>query len=201
MVGVQVGAVATAENQSFSGEKTAFGIDSQIDGNSIFPALIMSVLQRLFADRKEFAFIVGRSRRLGKPAYFRRPEQILLTGTQAGYIRFDFFVSLYGKAFFEIFISTNRGIVIFLSPFRIGGHVYQTFQDTCLQLTCMFGVQFDFFQAGGEVYFIQKFCNIHRSYRNLFKCAKLILFIGISIFFLFFFYLYVRIGEKNRNLN
>lgn len=101
MVGVQVGAVATAENQSFSGEKTAFGIDSQIDGNSIFPALIMSVLQRLFADRKEFAFIVGRSRRLGKPAYFRRPEQILLTGTQAGYIRFDFFVSLYGKAFLK----------------------------------------------------------------------------------------------------
>ena len=31
----------------------------------------------------------------------------------------------------------------------------------------MFSVQFDFFQAGGEVYFIQKFCNIHRSYRNL----------------------------------
>ena len=73
MVGVQVGAVATAENQSFSGKKTAFGIVSQIDGNSIFPALIMSVLQRLFADRKEFAFIVGRSRRLGKPAYFRGP--------------------------------------------------------------------------------------------------------------------------------
>jgi len=57
------------------------------------------------------------------------------------------------------------------------------------------------FNRGSKLYFIQKFGNIHRSYRNLVKCAKLIVLIGISIVFLFVFDLYVRIGEKNRNLN
>ena len=42
-------------------------------GDGVFAALIVGVLQGLFADRQEFAFIIGCSRRLGKPAYFRGP--------------------------------------------------------------------------------------------------------------------------------
>lgn len=94
---------------------------------------------------------------------FPKAKADLLTGTQAGYIRFYFFVSLYGKALLEIFISTDRGIVMLLSPFRVCRCPDEALQYKLLQFTGMAGVLFDFFQTGSKIYLIQKLCNIHRS--------------------------------------
>ena len=61
MVGVEVRTMAASQNQPFSREKVAVRIDAEVKCRSIFTASIVNVFQSFFADRQEFAFIIGRS--------------------------------------------------------------------------------------------------------------------------------------------
>ena len=121
MVGVEVRTMATPENQSLAGEKMAIRIDAEIKSCRVFSSSVMNVFKCLFADGKEFTFIISRSGGFCKPAYLRWPKQILFPGSQTFYIRFDFFVCLDRNTFSEIFIVTDRGIIVLSSPFSLSG--------------------------------------------------------------------------------
>ena len=73
------------------------------------------------ADGKEFTFIISRSGGFCKPAYLRWPKQILFPSSQTFYIRLNFFVCLDRNTFTEIFIVTDRGIIVLSSPFCLSG--------------------------------------------------------------------------------
>ena len=62
MVGVEVRTMATPENQSLAGEKMAIRIDAEIKSCRVFSSSVMNVFQCLFADGKEFTFIISRRR-------------------------------------------------------------------------------------------------------------------------------------------
>lgn len=156
MVGVQVGAVATAENQSFSG-KNGF--------RDWFPDRWQQHLSRLDNEclaetlcwPEGICFYRWLFPKTWQTNIFPTARANFVHRHASGLHKVWFLRKSVWEGVFEIFISTNRGIVIFLSPFRIGGHAYQTFQDTCLQLTCMFSVQFDFFQAGAKYTLFRSF--------------------------------------------
>src|SRR3712207_1948990 len=111
--------MAPSQNQSFTREQAAIWIDSKIKSHGIFTPSVMSVLQRLFAHREKFTFIVCRSRRFGKPAYLRRPKQVLLARSEALYVGFDIFVCLYRETVSEVFIVAYGNIVVSFPPFRL----------------------------------------------------------------------------------
>ena len=121
MVGVEVRTMATPENQSLAGEKMAIRIDAEIKSCCVFSSSVMNIFQRFLADRKEFTFIISRSGRFCKPAYLRWPKQILFPSSQTFYIRLNFFVCLDRNTFTEIFIVTDRGIIVLSSPFCLSG--------------------------------------------------------------------------------
>ena len=61
MIGIEVRTVASSQNQPFSREKVAVRIDTKIECRSVFTASVVNVFQCFFADRQEFALIIGRS--------------------------------------------------------------------------------------------------------------------------------------------
>ena len=58
MIGIQIWAVATTQNQSFSGKEVTIRVDTEIKCSSIFPSSVVNILQRLLTDRKKFTFII-----------------------------------------------------------------------------------------------------------------------------------------------
>ena len=113
---------------SFTGKETTFGVHAKVDCSCIFSAPVMNILQGFLADREEFTLIVCCTRRFGKPAYLRRPQQVLFARAETLYIRFNFFVGLYGEAIFKVFVIADRFIIVLLSPFGIFCLFHQTSQ-------------------------------------------------------------------------
>ena len=62
MVGVQVGGMAAAQYQPFSGEETAFGILTQVDGHGILSAPVVRIFEGFPADGDKLALVVGGAR-------------------------------------------------------------------------------------------------------------------------------------------
>ena len=164
VVRVQVGSVASAQNQSFAREESAFGVLTQVEGYGVLTASIVRVVQRFLADGQEFAFVVRRTRRLGKPAYLRRPQQVLLSGPQAGYVGLYFFISLYRQSVLEVFVSAYGAEVVLPAPFRPGGLADKAHQHTVLYFSGISGIQVYFLRAGVEIDIVEESRNIHLSY-------------------------------------
>ena len=164
VVRVQVGSVASAQNQSLAREEAAFGVLPQVEGYGVLTAAVVRVVQRFLADGQELALVVRRTRRLGKPAYLRRPQQVLLSGPQAGYVGLYLFISLYRQAVLEVFIGMYGTEVILPTPLRLGGFADETHQYTMLYLSSVSGILIYFLYAGIEIDIIEESRYIHLSY-------------------------------------
>ena len=95
--------MASADNQSFSGEQIGFRISIIIHGEHIFRSPKMTILKAFFADRNEFAFITGGATAFRKPVDRGIPEQIFFTLHDALDIGFQVVVLVDGNGFFKIF--------------------------------------------------------------------------------------------------
>ena len=164
VVRVQVGSVASAQNQSLTREESAFGVLTQVEGYGILTAAVVRVVQRFLADGQELALVVRRTRRLGKPAYLRRPQQVLLSSPQAGYVGLYFFVSLYRQAVLEVFVSAYGTEVVLSAPFRSGCFADEAHQYTVLYFSGISGIQVYFLRAGTEIDVVEESRYIHLSY-------------------------------------
>ena len=147
--------MAAAQYQPFAREEAAFGVLPQVDGHGILSAPVVRVLEGFPADGDEFALVVCRARRFGEPAYLRRPDQVLLSLAQAGYVGFHLLVRLYGEPPAEFIIRVQAGEVVFPAPFRAGRQADEALQHLFLQLSGADGILFDFFQTRGKISLIQ----------------------------------------------
>ena len=113
--------MATAENQSFFGEKMTFRIISQIEGNRVETTFVVTALQYFRSDGKEFTLVVRGAAAFGVPLDYRRPEYVPFSINHPCDVRLYVVIYLQRDTLAEIFISFDTFIIIFQPPFRVAG--------------------------------------------------------------------------------
>src|SRR5690554_73364 len=106
-----------SQNESFSLKEIIVGTVLAIEADQIFATHIMAFFQRFLADRNEFTPVGRGTRRLGKPFYGGRPENILLAVEHALDIGLKRIVILNRDAVFKFAGGANRLVIVFSAPF------------------------------------------------------------------------------------
>src|SRR5258708_39188378 len=116
-----VDGMAAPDDQSLAGEQIGFGIEMVIHREDILGSLVMTVLQTLFADGDELAFVAGSAAALGEPIDRSVPEDILFSVHDTLDIWLQVVVLVNGYRLFEVAQGEGFGEIVFAAKLSILG--------------------------------------------------------------------------------